>query len=406
MTRPAQSALVLDGNEDKLRLQAERLQTGSAVHVDWVRFTCKLKNSPDPTVDDLFPRPVQPHHWLCTDDEEHRRIRLAKLLKELPDADFCASAQAKTLGDQVCEVLGPDFYIYPEVRKGHDFYRFRLSIVRNDHEVGWVGYLASGDSPRQQAQAQTLHVNLYGAACTFALPGFADRLASLIDSTQASITRVDLALDFFDGITGGMERIRDDYMAGAMDHWGHRPACNLVGDWCNGRSRSFYFGSKEAGKQTNIYEKGHQLYGPKSSSLWQRVELRYGNKKRELPSDILRRPADFFAGASAWHSSILAEADTQTQATPETIKTTPRLAAETVQAEVSRVLRWARETAGPSLSFLVQHATEDQLFSVCDNKKLPGRLQRFNPGELQKAASQLIQKFTGSGLGQFGNQPA
>ena len=203
-----------------------------------------------------------------------------------------------------------------------------------------------------------------------------------------------------------MDRIREDYMAGAMDHFGNRPGCNLVGDWCNGRARSFYFGSKEAGKQTNVYEKGHQLYGPKFSSSWQRVELRYGNKKRELPSDILRRPADFFAGASAWHSAILAEADAQLQVTPEPIKTTPRLAAETVQAEVSRVLRWARETAGPSLSFLVQHATEDQLFSVCDNKKLPGRLQRFNPGELQKAASQLIQKFTGSGLGQFGNQPA
>ena len=46
-------------------------------------------------------------------------MRLAKLLKELPDADFCASAQAKTLGDQVCEVLGPDLDAPPaEAHRG------------------------------------------------------------------------------------------------------------------------------------------------------------------------------------------------------------------------------------------------------------------------------------------------
>jgi len=124
-------------------------------------------------------------------------------------------------------------------------------------------------------------------------PGWRQKIASLITAVEGKITRVDLALDFFDGLTGGMDRIRSDYMHGAMDHWGKRPKCNLVGDWCNGVARSFYIGSKEAGKQTNVYEKGHQLFGNSSGNPWIRAELRYGNKLRVLPVDVLTRPDDF-----------------------------------------------------------------------------------------------------------------
>ena len=47
MTRPAMSTLVLDGSEIKARLLAERTASKSVVHVDWVRFTCLLRNAPD-----------------------------------------------------------------------------------------------------------------------------------------------------------------------------------------------------------------------------------------------------------------------------------------------------------------------------------------------------------------------
>ena len=47
MTRAKKTDLVLDGNEVKLRLTAERLKTKQVVHVDWVRFTCKLRNMKD-----------------------------------------------------------------------------------------------------------------------------------------------------------------------------------------------------------------------------------------------------------------------------------------------------------------------------------------------------------------------
>jgi phage replication initiation protein len=37
------SALVMDGETVKLRLLAERAESGSVVHCDWVRFTTKVK---------------------------------------------------------------------------------------------------------------------------------------------------------------------------------------------------------------------------------------------------------------------------------------------------------------------------------------------------------------------------
>ena len=46
MTRAKKTDLVLDGNEVKLRLTAERTKTKQPVHVDWVRFTCNLRNAP------------------------------------------------------------------------------------------------------------------------------------------------------------------------------------------------------------------------------------------------------------------------------------------------------------------------------------------------------------------------
>jgi phage replication initiation protein len=396
MTRPRKSDLVLDGRDVMLRLKAERQAIKGLVHVDWVRFTVRVKNAPIPTVDELFP----PTGLMFIDA---RRERLAKVLQSIPDGDFAISAQAKTLADQVCQALGADFVVMPELRKGHDFYRHRWSIDRNGQEVGWVGFLASGDSPRQQAQASTIHVNVYGTACTFAEHGFNHRLAAIVRETEAVITRVDLALDFFEGISGGMERVRDDYMAGLMDHFGNRPKPNMVGDWCNGRERSFYIGSREAGKQTNVYEKGDQLFGVKEQSPWQRVELRYGNKLRILDADMLNRPDDHFAGASEWHASMLRQAGAQ--ATPQSVPVKQKLATETLVAEVQRNVRWCFDTAGKSIALAFQHLGMDEFMRLVMHRDLPGRLQKFARSEVASVYERAFANVSGSGYCRPGLQP-
>lgn len=377
MTRPSQNSLVLDGEDVKIRLLAERIETQSVVHVDWLRFTCYLRNAETPSVDLIFPSFAM-NVW----DDDFRKAQINRVLASIPDGDFLPAAQALELAGKVATALGDDFQVSAEIRKGHDFYKSRWSIERNGHECGWVGFLTSGKNPKQAAQARTLHVNLYGTACTFARHGWTDRLASLIEEVKGDITRCDLALDFFDGFEGGLDQVAQDYRSGLCNVGGRKLKCNMVGDWINGRERSFYMGSKEAGKQTNVYEKGHQLFGADSDSKWVRVELRYGNKLRVLPVDMLRRPSDFFAGASDWHALMLTRADAIPS--PERIKAMSRLALETVQAEVNRSVRWAMDVAGPTISAAFRYFG-DGFLALCEHKKPPARLARFSGAELAQA---------------------
>lgn len=389
MTRPSKSALVLDGNEVKLRLTAARTTTGRAVHVDWLRFTVRRRNAAAPSVDALFPPPGMAFDsW-----ESAKRAQIGMVLSSLPDCDTDAAAQAHGLARDVCMYLGDEFKPNPEPKKGHDFYKHRISIERNGAEVGWVGFGASSDSPRQRAQAGTLHVNLYGQACTFARAGWTDDMADLIDQNKGTITRCDLALDFFDGYEGGIVRVRDDYKAGLMDVKGNRPKHNMLGQWAddNGHGRSFYIGSKEGGKQTNAYEKGDQLFGESAGSDWLRFELRYGNKLRVLETDMLRRPDDFFAGASEWHASVLREAGAQ--ALPQPITVAPRVADKTVEAAVTRVCNWIANTAGPSVAFALSHMSFEQLCDLLGTTKVPGRLKPYSRAELQQATEAAVHRF-------------
>lgn len=392
--RPSKkAALVLDGNEVKLRLQAERRKSGGSVHIDWLRFTCELKNAPIPVAEVLFPSPLtdtleNPRSIAEQDLEQYRRTKMLRILRDMPDAEFAASAQAHALALKVCKALGPDFKLEPEVKKGHDFYRFRWSIVRNDAECAWVGFLASGDSPRQQAQAKTIHANVYGSACTFARGDWRHRMANLIEEVGAKITRIDYALDFFDGIRGGLERIRDDWHAGLMDCYGNRPKPNTVGPWVEGgRGRSFYFGSKEAGKQTNVYEKGVQLFGELDATRWERVELRYGNKLRDLPVDMLRRADDFFAGASDWHQKMLAEHGKYAEGVG--VKVRSKQAIQTVKAEVTRAVRWLTNTAGASVALAFEFLGQDEFLEIVTGRKKPGRLAKFSDSEISAACASL-----------------
>lgn len=388
MTRSTKSALVLDGSEVKARLLAERSASKSHVHIDWVRFTCLLRNCQAPALDDLFPPSGQSEAFIRAGniwEPAYRALEIRKALLSMPDADFAASAQAKDLAVEVASALGDDYSVAPEIRKGHDFYRYRWSIERNGIECGWVGYLSSGDSPRQEKQGRTIHCNLYGAACTFASHGWNERIAKIIEARDADMTRCDLALDFFDGVPGYpdyLTQLVEDYKTGVCDSAGKRLKCNMVGDWANGSGRSFYLGSKEAGKQTNAYEKGDQLFGAEARSPWVRVELRYGNKLRVLSSEMLRRPADFFAGASDWHASLILLA-AQT-VTPEPVKTTPRLALETVEAEATRNLRWLRDVAAPTCAAAIEFLGFEELVSMIKDQKLPGRLQKFSLPEIRR----------------------
>lgn len=380
------SALVLDGGEVKLRLQAERLETKSSVHIDWVRFTALRRNCQPLDIDKLFPPPVAAVASHSYADLYSALWSLDTFTDDLKKPvhlsdDEAVSLEAQDLAVNVAAALGKDFTVAHDLKKGLDFYKFRWSIERHGHECGWVGFLSSSDSPRQQNQSRTIHVNLFGAACTFASAGWSGRVADLIDDCQGVMTRCDLALDFFDGIPGGLDSIVTQYKAGLCDVGGRKLKSNCVGDWLNGKERSLYFGSKEAGKQTNCYEKGHQLFGIDSGSDWLRVELRYGNKLRVLTSDMLRDPASYFAGASDWHESMIHLADSLV--VPEPVPCAARLPVETVKAECVRSLRWLKNTAAASMALAFEFLGAEEFVSIVSGKKLPGRLAKFTRAEIQ-----------------------
>lgn len=399
MTRPA--VLVLDGNQIKVRLQADRQAYGAPVHVDWLRFTLPRRAAPLPHVDFMFPKHESLWH------EETRSARLRALIAAMPDCEVAGSSalwfkpdersaalEAFQVASDVADMLGEGFGVAVEVRKGHDFYKFRWSILRGESEAGWVGFLSSSSSPRQSAQNKTIHVNLYGVACTFGAMGWRKRAADYIDQHAGDITRCDLALDFFDGLPGGFDQVRRDYEAGLCNVNGKEPKCNMLGDWVHGHARSFYFGSKEAGKQTNVYEKGDQLFGVEEGSQWHRIELRYGNKLRVLSSDMLRRPSDFFAGASDWHAAQVRHASQQTA--PEKLACKKRLEVQTVKAEAVRSYRWLMNVAVPTVATWLWNGP-DQITELFQTTQRPGRLSKFTADELREAFASVIPSAQGIG---------
>lgn len=156
-------------------------------------------------------------------------------------------------------------------------------------------------------------------------------------------------------------------------------------------------GSRESGKLTNIYEKGKQLFGKEDESKWLRVELRYGNQKRLLPAEILRRPVSAFAGASEWHTSIVRELELQ--AVPMPVKCEPRLPTQTVEAEVTRNARWFMNTAGASAVLAFMNLPKNHMYSLFDEfeHKLPNRLSKFARAEVASCYEKVFTKRASSG---------
>lgn len=391
------SALVVDGEQVKLRLLAERHASQTPVHVDWVRFTALRRNAPTPSVDLLFPSPRPINFGLTLEEfqqnEKDFLLRTAEdrmPLNDFASSGFVAAIQSLDLAQSVCKALGAGFSVFQEPRKGMDFYKYRWSIELNGNECGWVGFMSSASSPRFDSQDLTLHVNLYGMACTFADHGWRDRIADIVDEYDAKLTRCDLALDYFDGLPGGIESIRQDYRDGLCNVAGRKLKFSMVGDWENNHDRSIYLGSREAGKVTNVYEKGDQLFGDKFNSDWLRVELRYGNKHRILSSQMLRRPADFFAGASDWHAAMLRKADAIVK--PEPVPRVPRLQIETVEAECARNIRWLRTTAAASMAVAYQYLSESELWAILQAPKLPGRLKKFSLDDIKRSMSSAFSR--------------
>lgn len=170
-----------------------------------------------------------------------------------------------------------------------------------------IGALALGG----ESQAGKWLLQLTGKGC-----GMVEDWASLrelLEGLGATITRLDLALDFLEG-----EHTVDDAMdmldAGQFTSNGRTPSSMQMGDWHAGKEgRTLYVGKAKNGKMLRVYEKGKQLKSV--SSEWVRFEVQLGNRDRVIPFDAMTEPDRYFAGA---YPALEALIDTAAEAIPTT----------------------------------------------------------------------------------------
>jgi phage replication initiation protein len=171
----------------------------------------------------------------------------------------------------------------------------RRDFYLNAWELGdGYGYIALGGS----SQRATMLVNLTGAGCIAAKPGWEGRLHEFLSGVarRPTITRVDLAHDCMGG-EYTVDQADGWYDDGLFSASGRAPSHEHRGDWRNptGKGRSLYVGLRRNGKLCRVYEKGMEQGD--ESSPWVRFEVEVRNNKRVIPLDVLLDPSGYFVGA-------------------------------------------------------------------------------------------------------------
>jgi len=164
-------------------------------------------------------------------------------------------------------------------------------MVWIDAEFVKVGTVALGGS----STGSTMMVDLTGKGCSMVSDWQA--VYATLQDLDARITRADTALDLLEGFT--LDQFDDLYRSGEFNCGGRIPTRRYFEGGHSGDlhalGRTLYLGKKANGKELCIYEKGKQLGDP--SSEWLRIEIRFGNKDRVIPHDIVINPTTYFAGA-------------------------------------------------------------------------------------------------------------
>jgi len=364
MTTPK---LIMQGSKVKATLEQLQTNNPGRVRIDWLRFTVPVhtlvkwleKFQGVGEVGDTLPGFFAIHrHHLAVDAQSITDTR------PLMPADYCGAtvnmdghkgyltpaALAYAGHFALREFLDPynnrrglfaKSHPITAEASGMDFYAARSAV---HFEGATVGYICAGG--RSQNQANTVHFNLFGSACLHLDQHDMARIAQFVDDLGGWITRTDLCLDVWSGLD--VADVRQAWLDGRFDVRGKRPSQKEHGAWSSGHSRTFEVGNRETGKLLRAYEKGHELFGHQSGDPWVRLEVEFRNNHRVLESDILRRPADFFAGAYGYLADYLASLNAHAQ--PCRIPTQSETKDATAQAAVTRVIRWLTNTAGPSLA--------------------------------------------------------
>lgn len=149
--------------------------------------------------------------------------------------------------------------------------------------VCWGGERAAG----------TLYVSIPGTGCQWVQDW--EYTARVLETLGAKLTRVDAAVDDFEGQWYSVDRAMADFWAGHFITSGHPPKGKHYDDMGSKEGRTFQVGKRQNGKQMRTYEKGREQGHP--DSPWVRVEVEMRAKDRVIPYEVLTMPGEYVAGA-------------------------------------------------------------------------------------------------------------
>lgn len=241
------------------------------------------------------------------------------------------------------------------------------------------GGLAAWGGKKQRG---TVYISLNGQGCS-RIRDWAI-VVEWFKATNATITRVDLAHDDFEGRELSIETAYAWWMAGGFNSGGRRPQATPAGDWWGlAKGRTVYIGDRTSGKLLRVYEKGKQLGDFKS--FWTRAELELHNKHRVIPLDVVVKPGGYLASAYPCLRFLSAE-----QCRIKTL----RKAATTSYA---RAVENTRQHSGRTINLMLHVKGGDYASVVEDLRRegVPGSLKEY--GYHLKTNAELVHELDRGG---------
>jgi len=148
------------------------------------------------------------------------------------------------------------------------------------------GYVMLGG----KQQRGKICIELTGAACAHITVW--DRLQWDMEEVAATITRIDIAHDEYEGLYN-LSDVERWYNEGLFTTRGRPPAMEKRG-WNDSSGRTIYIGKNANNQQLCVYEKGKEQGNPESP--WIRFEGRFGCKYRTIPLEVMRNPTAYLVG--------------------------------------------------------------------------------------------------------------
>lgn len=253
------------------------------------------------------------------------------------------------LGAVLQEVFDVASEVWKPLNRGWMGYKHRV-------DLGDFGLLAHGGE-RQRA---TVHVELNAQGCARVQNW--TKVRDWGESENATITRIDLAHDDFEGRTVTVENGLRWYDEGGFDSNGRPPKARYVNDLGSGDGRTLYVGCRASGKLARLYEKGRQLGDPASS--WCRIEVEFRSKSRVIPWRTLTHPAEYLSGSFPCLGRLSELQDK--------IRTMRRIS----EMSYEGMVEWVKTSAGRALGTMldVHHGDAAQVLDQVVRSGTPRRL--------------------------------